>query len=210
MLPALDGKRVLDLGCGFGWFCRWARANGAARVTGVDVSQRMLDRARAETADPAITYEQADLETILLPERCHDLVYSSLAFHYLADLERMMRQVAGTLVPGGHLVFSVESPTYTAAAYGDWRIDEDGRRTWPVAGYADEGERRTDWLAKDVLKYHRTLGSYLNLLIGLGFILTHVEDWVPSIAQVAASPDIAEDRERPIFLIVSAVLSDRT
>jgi 2-polyprenyl-3-methyl-5-hydroxy-6-metoxy-1,4-benzoquinol methylase len=45
MLPGLRGVRVLDLGCGFGWFCRWAREQGAASVLAVDVSEKMLERA---------------------------------------------------------------------------------------------------------------------------------------------------------------------
>src|SRR5205085_9964966 len=45
LLPDLNGLRVLDLGCGFGWFCRYARGAGAASVTGYDVSERMLARA---------------------------------------------------------------------------------------------------------------------------------------------------------------------
>ena len=48
LLPPLDGRRVLDLGCGFGWFCRWAREHGAAHVLGVDVSERI----RALVQDP--------------------------------------------------------------------------------------------------------------------------------------------------------------
>jgi len=36
MLPAIKGLRVVDLGCGFGWFCRWAREQGAATVLGLD------------------------------------------------------------------------------------------------------------------------------------------------------------------------------
>src|SRR5947209_16534939 len=54
MLPDLSGRRVLDLGCGFGWFCRWAREHGATHVEGIDVSEKMLARARAATVDPAI------------------------------------------------------------------------------------------------------------------------------------------------------------
>ena len=38
MLPDVDGLRVVDLGCGFGWFCRWARAHGASEVLGLDLS----------------------------------------------------------------------------------------------------------------------------------------------------------------------------
>jgi 2-polyprenyl-3-methyl-5-hydroxy-6-metoxy-1,4-benzoquinol methylase len=56
----MRGLRVVDLGCGFGWFCRWAREQGAARVLGLDVSENMLARARAATADADITYAQVD------------------------------------------------------------------------------------------------------------------------------------------------------
>ncbi len=49
LLPDLRGCRVLDLGCGYGWFCRWAREAGAAAVLGIDVSEKMLARARADT-----------------------------------------------------------------------------------------------------------------------------------------------------------------
>jgi 2-polyprenyl-3-methyl-5-hydroxy-6-metoxy-1,4-benzoquinol methylase len=52
MLPAMRGLRVVDLGCGFGWFCRWAREQGAARVLGLDLSEKMLARARAATPTP--------------------------------------------------------------------------------------------------------------------------------------------------------------
>src|SRR6204780_2184559 len=54
MLPDLLGRAVVGLGCGFGWFCRWAREHGATHVLGLDVSERMLARARAETPDAAI------------------------------------------------------------------------------------------------------------------------------------------------------------
>ncbi|KAK6857202.1 hypothetical protein PG995_007389 [Apiospora arundinis] len=49
LLPSLSGKRVLDLGCGDGWFSRWASARGAASVKGVDVSAAQLDKARELT-----------------------------------------------------------------------------------------------------------------------------------------------------------------
>ncbi|KAK8004921.1 methyltransferase domain-containing protein [Apiospora arundinis] len=49
LLPSLSGKRVLDLGCGDGWFSRWASARGAASVKGVDVSAAQLNKARELT-----------------------------------------------------------------------------------------------------------------------------------------------------------------
>ncbi len=40
LLPDLNGKSIIDLGCGYGWFCRWASAQGATQVTGVDLSEK--------------------------------------------------------------------------------------------------------------------------------------------------------------------------
>jgi ubiquinone/menaquinone biosynthesis C-methylase UbiE len=45
MLPDLTGRSVVDLGCGYGWFVRWAREAGADHVLGLDVSEKMLARA---------------------------------------------------------------------------------------------------------------------------------------------------------------------
>src|SRR5947209_17525693 len=90
LLPDLRGLRVVDLGCGFGWFCRWAREQAAAEVLGIDVSEKMLARARDTTTDPAVTYLRADLERLELPEAGFDLAYSSLALHYLEDLAGLL------------------------------------------------------------------------------------------------------------------------
>src|SRR5687768_6009540 len=62
MLPPLEGKTVLDLGCGFGWHCRYAREQGAAQVTGIDISEKMLEQARQATSDEAITYRRLAIE----------------------------------------------------------------------------------------------------------------------------------------------------
>jgi 2-polyprenyl-3-methyl-5-hydroxy-6-metoxy-1,4-benzoquinol methylase len=64
---------VLDLGCGFGHHYRWMREKGAASVVGVDLSERMLERARAMTSDSAIEYRCA-IEDLNLPPAGFDLV----------------------------------------------------------------------------------------------------------------------------------------
>ncbi|MGE5561425.1 MAG: class I SAM-dependent methyltransferase [Chloroflexota bacterium] len=204
MLPNLRGRSVLDLGCGFGWFCRWARENGAARVLGVDISERMLARAVADTSDPAIVYQRADLEQIELPSQAYDLVYSSLVFHYVAGLERLFGEIGRTLVPGGSFVFSVEHPVYTAPLAPGWSEDASGRAVWPVNGYSREGERTTDWLAPGVIKQHRTIATYINLLVRTGFTVTHLVEFAPTAEQIAAHPDWAVELERPMFLLASA------
>ncbi len=204
LLPDLPGRNVLDLGCGFGWFCRWASENGAAQVLGIDVSEKMLAQARATTSDTGITYTRADMERLELPPAAFDLVYSSLALHYIANLDGLLSQVRRSLVRGGSLVFSVEHPIYTAPADPNWLVDAAGRKVWPVDRYLDEGPRSTDWLAKGVIKQHRTLTTYVNLLLRLGFALSHVEEWGPTEEQIASRPVLADERQRPPFLLVAA------
>lgn len=204
LLPDVEGKRVADLGCGFGWVSRWFREQGAEAVLGLDLSQNMIARARADTDDATISYRIADLDALELPEAAFDLVYSALTFHYVADFGRLIRMIHRALAPGGDLVFTIEHSIFMAAAHPHWIEDEDGCKTWPVNGYSIEGERRTDWFAKGVLKQHRTLATTINTLIGADFTLRRIEEFAPTAEQIAAMPELAEEMERPMMLLVSA------
>ncbi len=204
LLPDLRGLRVVDLGCGFGWFCRWARQQGAACVLGLDVSEKMLAKAKAATSDAGITYTRSDLEVLELPAASIDLAYSSLALHYIENLGRLLATVHQALVPGGQLVFSIEHPIYTAPTNPGWLVDGSGRKTWPIDSYSVEGPRTTEWLIKGVIKQHRTIGTTLNVLIQLGFTISHVEEWGPTANQIEIRPELTEERERPMFLLVVA------
>jgi SAM-dependent methyltransferase len=204
LLPDLQGRRVVDLGCGFGWFCRWAREQGAGIVLGIDVSEKMLARAAEATSDPAIAYTRADMEVLELPPASFDVVYSSLALHYVEKLDRLMSIVCRSLAPGGSFVFSVEHPIFTAPSAPGWSTNSVGRKIWPVDNYLDEGPRRTNWLTKGVIKQHRTLATYINMLVRIGFAISHVEEWGPTPDQIAATPAWADERQRPPFLLIAA------
>ena len=204
LLPDLRDKRILDLGCGFGWFARWAVEQGAASVLGVDLSENMLARARAQTADPRVRYLKANLETLDLPQESFDLTYSALALHYVEDFGRLIGEVSRALVSGGHFVFSIEHPIYMASMKPGWLAREDGGRTWPVDHYAIEGARVTDWLMKGVSKQHRTLGTTLNALIDAGLAVRRVVEWSPTPEEVAARPSLADELERPMMALVAA------
>jgi SAM-dependent methyltransferase len=203
MLPDVSGSSVLDLGCGYGWFCRWTREQGAARVVGIDVSERMLARARSMTDDEAVVYERRDLDDVALPVESFDLAYSSLTLHYLRNLDRLFAQVHGSLRPGGQFVFSAEHPLFTAPTNPGWTVDSAGRRVWPLDSYLIEGPRTTDWLAEGVIKQHRTLATYVNTLIRCGFRLDQIVEWGPSQAQISARPELRDELHRPTFILVA-------
>jgi hypothetical protein len=98
----------------------------------------------------------------------------------------------------------VEHPIYTAPSHPGWVTDESDNHVWPLNRYLDESARITDWLAPGVVKYHRTVATYVNTLIKQGFRILHLEDWGPTTEQIAAWPEIGVERERPFFLLLSA------
>ncbi|WP_447879754.1 class I SAM-dependent methyltransferase [Serratia fonticola] len=203
ILPDLQGKKVVDLGCGYGWFCRSAREQGAAQVLGMDLSEKMLGKAKEMTKDPAIEYRQQDLEALQLPAASFDLVYSSLTLHYIEDLGKLFATVYQALVNGGEFIFTAEHPIYTAPKHQGWLVDEAEQKSWPINGYQQEGQRISNWLAEGVIKQHRMLGTYINLLVQQGFTIRYLNEWGPSAQQIADNPALDEEKERPMIFILA-------
>lgn len=205
LLPDLRDRRVLDLGCGFGWHCRYAREQGARSVIGVDLSEKMLARAKATTNDPAIEYRQSALEDIEFLPVQFDIVISSLALHYIEHIDLVCRNVFRWLVPGGSFVFSVEHPMFTSREEQDWYRDPNGKLLhWPVDNYQQESTRVTQWLADNVVKYHRTTATYINALIDTGFRITKLLEPTPSPEILARWPEWKDECRRPMFMLISA------
>ena len=205
LLPDFAQKRVLDLGCGYGWHCRYAAEHGAAAVLGTDISRKMLAAARQRNSAPVIEYRRAAMEDLRCPDGSFDLVLSSLAFHYVRDFAPLVRRIFGWLCPGGSFVFSVEHPVFTAEGSQNWVLDENGRILhFPVDNYYLEGPRRAVFLGETVTKYHRTLTTYLGTLLENGFALTHVIEPQPP-QEMMDLPGMRDELRRPMMLLVSAV-----
>ena len=204
MLPDFKGKRVLDLGCGFGWHCQYAVEHGAKAVTGVDISEKMLAGAREKT-DDSICYIQMPIEEISFEQDSFDVVISSLAFHYLESFDQIARKVSSCLASGGDFVFSVEHPVFTAYGSQNWYYDENGNILhFPVDRYFFEGKREAEFLGEKVIKYHKTLTTYINGLIQGGFELTGVVEPQPSAHLLETVKGMEDELRRPMMLIVSA------
>ena len=204
ILPAFQGKSVLDLGCGYGWHCRYAAEHNAARVLGTDISEKMLSTARRINAAPQIEYRRAAMEDLQFAAGTFDVVLSSLAFHYVKDFAPLVANIFDWLRPDGSFVFSVEHPVFTAYGTQDWYYDQDGKILhFPVDNYYYEGQREAIFLGEKVIKYHRTLTSYLNTLLCSGFVLEHVIEPQPP-AEMLHLDGMKDEMRRPMMLLVSA------
>lgn len=200
-LPPLQGRRVLDLGCGYGWHCQYAVEQGAQRVVGLDLSERMLQVAKQKTAG-SIEYIHTGIQDAQFAEGSFDVVFSSLAFHYLEEIDSLFGRVHAWLASGGHFVFSVEHPIFTAEGSQDWVRDAQGTiQFFPVDNYFYEGRRQTTFLGEEVTKFHRSLTTYVQALLRNGFELLDLVEPQPS---EKLATDMADDFRRPIMLILSA------
>lgn len=204
LLPDFAGKRVLDLGCGYGWHCIYAAEQGAAEVTGVDLSEKMLAVAREKTTQANVRYLRASIEDAAFEPERFDVVLSSLAFHYVRDFGPVVRNIHRWLAPGGELVFSCEHPVFTAEGSQDWTYGPDGEILhFPVDNYYLEGERTANFLGEKVTKYHRTLTGYLDALLTAGFTLRRIVEPQPP-EEMLSLPGMRDELRRPMMLIVSA------
>lgn len=204
LLPDFQRKSVLDLGCGYGWHCVYAAEHGASQVLGIDISHKMLETAAEKNASPRITYRQCAMEDLQLPEASFDVIISSLAFHYVADFTALAENISRWLKSGGSLVFSVEHPVFTAYGSQDWYYDENGNILhFPVDNYYIEGKRDAVFLGEHVTKFHRTLTTYLNTLLNLGFRIRRVVEPQPP-EDMMDLPGMKDELRRPMMLLVSA------
>lgn len=205
LLPPFEGKRVLDIGCGFGWHCAYAARHGASYVLGIDISQRMLTAAREKNTAPAVEYRSMAMEDIDFPSASFDIVISSLAFHYTPDFSDICRRVHACLIPEGDFVFSVEHPVFTAQGTQDWVYAADGSPDhWPVDRYFSEGKRDAVFLGEHVTKYHRTLMTYLGELLKTGFFISGFVEPTPGEHLLDTVPGMRDELRRPMMLLVSA------
>lgn len=205
LFPDLNGKSVLDLGCGYGWHCKYAVECGAKQVLGIDLSEKMIQEANEKNADPKIIYRVCGLDEYDYPADSYDCVISNLVLHYIADIDSILRKIYSTLKPGGIFLLNIEHPVFTAGVNQDWIYDSDGKpQYWPVDDYFYPGERGTRFLGKTVIKQHHTLTQILMGLISAGFRLEVVEEAMPS-ADSMKIPGMSDEMRRPMMLLIKAL-----
>ena len=204
ILPNFEGKEVLDLGCGYGWHCKYAVEQGADHVLGIDLSHKMLETAKQKNSASNITYRCAAIEDLNFSPETFDIILSSLAFHYIKDFETIIQNISNWLKQGGEFVFSVEHPVFTAYGTQDWYYDNNGNILhFPVDNYYYEGKREAIFLGEKVIKYHRTLTTYLNSLLQMNFELQHIIEPQPP-EEMMDIPGMKDEMRRPMMLLVSA------
>ena len=206
LLPDLRGKRVLDLGCGYGENCRLFSESGAEAVVGIDISDKMLSVAKSENAFGNISYIKMPMENIDELSGRFDVVVSSLAIHYVGLYDVLAQDVFSLLNNGGVFVFSQEHPLVTAPKTGvKWEYTADGQVDYYcLSNYTISGQRTIFWIVDGVVKYHRTFSDIINPLLSAGFAIKTILEPIISEDIVKRIPSYEKNKHVPNYLLISA------
>ena len=192
LLPEVSGARVLDAGCGGGWYTEQLLARGA-RVTAIDASARMVRHARQRLGDAA-EVRVADLADLsFAQDASYDGIVSALVVHYLRDLRPAFTELRRVLKPGGWLLFSTHHPAAETAYFQPER-------------YLDVEPVEDDWgWVGTVRFFRRPMSDIVNSLADTGFAIERMVEPVPTDAFRQLKPEAYERQLRqPNFLLVLA------
>jgi SAM-dependent methyltransferase len=185
----LSGKTVLDAGCGEGHNTRMFARRGA-RITGVDLSAKMIEFARAEEVrEPlGIRYERASFTNMEMFEAgSFDAAISTMALMDGPDFPSAMREIARVIRPGGTLAFSILHPCFATKGMG-WIRDDAGRAVkFTVADYFNDEAWIEHWKFGQapnasqveefgVPRFDRTLADYINPIMAAGLRLEEIRE----------------------------------
>lgn len=214
LLPDLKGKSVVDLGCGTGIFTFLLEQNNPAAITGIDLSEEMLQIAKDKAKENKscakfVLYDAAKCSNVI--EKPVDFIFSSTTSHYIEDLEELFCNVSKSLKEEGESIFSVIHPVYSAMypiAHGDiFPEDEE----WTVR-YLDKSMRAyiQPWIEYNEAienhlsrSYHHTFADYVNAIIRAGLTIEQIcEPMAPQEWKVSWPSRYEGFMEAPVYMIL--------
>ena len=185
LLNVRAGQRILDIACGNGQFARHLARLGA-RVLGVDISERMIEHARARTTEPGDRIEFRVMDCaradalLSLGERQFDAAVCTMALMDMAAIEPVFTALATLLKAGGCFVFSVCHPCFNSGRVVQARECEDvagqvvNRYSVRVSGYIHPlTYKGLAMIGQPAPQYyfHRPLSLLLQPAFAAGFVL---------------------------------------
>jgi len=217
LLPDLNDKQVLCVGCGSGEECEYLRKLGAQRVVGIDLAEKLIEI--AERDFPECEFKVMDIEKLEFPDGSFDFIYSSLVMHYLHDWNKALNETYRVLRTGGVYLFSTHHPFFNGTENSK---DESGRVR--LYGYREDrnknltiyGDYYSEILIDDawfdgefeISYYHRPFESMFRDIIASGFRLVDYVEPRPVESSSEYDRYLYEVHSRiPLFVIFKLMKS---
>lgn len=209
ILNPKQGVRVLDIGCGEGYFTRLIEASGAY-VEGADIAKELI--AKAKTTSPDITYHVAAAESMTSVQSSYfDAITCVLALQNMEKLDAVVKECARILKPKGRAVFVLNHPAFRIPKQTEWGWDDAKKLQYRrVDGYLSQARVSIDMTpgkrTKDsTWSFHRSMQDYTKAFAGAGFAITRLEEWISHKKSEKGPRGPAEDvarKEFPLFMCI--------
>ncbi len=207
LIGDVKDKNILDLGCGAGDHDRKLIELGAKSVLGIDISKRMLEKAKKETDSDKIEYRLLSMNDIEEIDKKFDLVISSLAIHYIEDYDSLCKKVYNLLNDGGYFVFSHGHPMDSAPVLKNLEhryVILNDKKYYLLSDYNNEGKRTSHWFVDGVETYHRNMSHLVNGLINAGFTIEKLNESHATDEMVKIRPKFKEQNDHCYYVYINA------
>ncbi|MCW1930082.1 MAG: methyltransferase domain-containing protein [Candidatus Kerfeldbacteria bacterium] len=204
--------RIVDFGCGQGFFAR-KFAEAGAKVTGVDASADLIAKAQ-EKAHPETRFIIAPAQDSTLADGCAESVTIVLALQNMEEMHLVFKEAARVLTPRGKLYIVLNHPAFRIPQHSDWIYDESAdTQSRRVAQYMSDAKVRIDMTPGQkehktfTWSFHHPLQSYMKHLYNAGFVTCRMEEWTSHKESERGPRKKAEDQARkeiPLFLCIEA------
>ena len=209
VLALKKGDRLLDIGCGQGFFTR-KFADAGAVVTGADISPELI--ARARELSPSLAFHVAPAQKLsFTKEKSFDFAVSVLAIQNMRDLQKVFAETARVLTQHGRFILVMNHPAFRIPQRSNWGWDESTKTQYRrLDGYLSEstvpilahpGAKKSEV----TLSYHHSLQDIFKALNRAGFAVTRLEEWISHKKSGKGARQAAEDtarKEFPLFLML--------
>jgi ubiquinone/menaquinone biosynthesis C-methylase UbiE len=213
----VQGKDLLDLGCGNGYLARKIARHGA-RVTAVDSSRRMIENAQHHDPENElkILYFEAGANRIdFLQGGSFDTVYANMSLMDIEDAEGAISQVSRVLRISGKFIASISHPCFDNGSKNScWLIEHAPLESTfyrKIRAYRIPFPNRSPWRIPETNKvqfttdYHRPLSWYARMLKNVGLAITDLEEPEPTQEFVEKEADAPGFMEIPLHLVIGAI-----
>lgn len=188
----LQGRSVLDIGCGEGYCARELKRRGAGDILGLDLSENMIlaARQREKTDRFGIEYQSCNV-TEFEPSRRYNLCIAVFLFNYLLveDMHKVMAMVYRALAEGGEFIFSIPHPFFPFMHREEqppFYFSSSGKNYFSDVNQQFEGEIwKRDGVPLHVQCVHKTLADYFDGLKLAGF------ETMPEVKELTVTDELA-------------------
>ncbi len=219
LIGDVDGLRVLDAGCGNGYFCRILAQRGAI-VTGVDHSESLIVYCQKKEKEQklGIIYFVSSLDSLpMIEDQSFDLIISNIVFIDVLPYKKALEELARVLKSSGRFLWSNLHPIFARITNTMYRLPFDTVRNEERIGmlidrYFDTGGTLISWgNMKPIWQFDRTLSEYSTALKQVGFVIREIVEPKPDINVIKNHPrELAFDADRiPYFIIYECIKHPR-